>query len=48
MLIIGKKDILILRKDPIQGLEHPLTTKKTVFNKFYCDKKEILLKLALQ
>ena len=29
---IKKKDILILRKNPTQGLEHTLTAKKSVFD----------------
>ena len=47
MLII-KKDILILAKGSTQGLEHTMTTEKKLFSLFSCDKKEVLLKLALQ
>ena len=43
-----KKDILVLRKGPTQGLEHTLTAEKSVFHYFYCYKKEILLKFTLQ
>ena len=45
MLIIGKKDILILRKDPIQGLEHPLTTKKLYSINFTVTRKKFCLSL---
>ena len=43
-----KKDILILGKGLTQGLEHTLTAEKMYSIKFYCDKKEILFKFALQ
>ena len=48
MLII-KKDILILGKGPTQGLKHTMNAAKMYSISFiYCDKKEILLQLALQ
>ena len=43
-----KKDILVLGKEPTQGLEHTLTAEKMYSIEFYSYKKEILLKLALQ
>ena len=41
-----KKDILIFRKNPTQGLEHTLTAKKVYSINFTVTKKN-LLKLAL-
>ena len=43
-----KKDILVLGKEPAQGLEHTLTAEKMYFINFFVTKKEILLKLTLQ
>ena len=43
-----KKDILVLGKGTTQGLEHTLTAEKMYPLNFFCAKKEILLKLALQ
>ena len=43
-----KKDILVLGKWPTQGLEHTLTAEKIYSTNFFCYKKAILLKLALQ
>ena len=42
-----KKDILILGKDPTQGLEHTLTAEKMYLINFIVT-KNMLLKLALQ
>ena len=43
-----KKDILVLRKRPTQGLEHALTEQRMYSINFTVTKKEILFKLALQ
>ena len=43
-----KKDILVLRKGPTQGLEHTLTAEKMYSINFTVTKKESLLKFALQ
>ena len=43
-----KKDILVLGKGPTQRLEHTLTAEKMYSVSFYCSKKEIFLKLAVQ
>ena len=43
-----KKDILVLGKRPIQGLEHTLTAEKMYSINFTVTKKETLLKLTLQ
>ena len=37
-----KKDILILRKGPIQGLEHTLSAEKNAFNYFYKKTKKFV------
>ena len=36
-----KKDILVIGKEPTQGLEHT-DSRKNVFHYFYCDKKNCL------
>ena len=43
-----KKDILVLEKGPMQGLEHTLTAEKMYSINFTVTKKEILLELPLQ
>ena len=43
-----KKDILVLRKGPTQGLEHTLTAEKMYSINFTLTKKEILFKFTLQ
>ena len=43
-----KKDILVLRIGPAQGLEHTLTAVKMYSNNFIVTKKEILFKFTLQ
>ena len=44
-----KKDILVFREGPTQGLEHTLTAEKMYSINFTVKKKkEILLKLTLQ
>ena len=43
-----KKDVLVLGKGPMQGLEHTLTAEKMYSTNFTVTKKEILFKLALQ
>ena len=40
-----KKDILILVKDAIQGVEHTLTTEKMYSNKFVVTKKKFCFSL---
>ena len=42
-----KKDVLVLGRGPMQGLESTLTAKKNVFYQFYSNKREILSKLTL-
>ena len=42
-----KKDILILRKCPTQGLEHTLSVKKMYSINFTKNNKKTLFKLAL-
>ena len=42
-----KKDILILRKGPTQGLEHTLTAEK-LYSVNFTKKYKIFFKLALQ
>ena len=43
-----KKDILVLGKEPTQGLEHTLTAEKMYSINFCCYKREILFKFTLQ
>ena len=43
-----KKDMLVLRKGPTQGLEHTLTAEKMYSINFTQTKKEILFKFTLQ
>ena len=43
-----KKDILVLEKEPTQGLEHTLTTEKMYSISFTVTRKKILFKLTLQ
>ena len=43
-----KKDILVLRKGPTQGLEHTFTAEQMYSINFTLTKKEILFKFALQ
>ena len=44
-MIIRKKDILILRKGPTEGLEHTLTAEKMYFINFTVTKKKFCLSL---
>ena len=43
-----KKDILVLKIGPTQGLEHTITAEKMYFINFTVTKKEILFKRTLK